>query len=64
MSFTDKAKNKVEEMSGAAKERIGDMTDNERMRAEGAGAQAEARARQAGENVKDAGRDAKDAFTR
>jgi uncharacterized protein YjbJ (UPF0337 family) len=64
MSFTDKAKNKVEKLSGAAKERIGDMTDNERMRAEGATEQSEARARQAGENVKEAGRNAKDAFTR
>ncbi|MBQ1026388.1 CsbD family protein [Micromonospora sp. C95] len=62
MSFTDKAKNKVEELSGAARERIGDMTDNERMRAEGASQQGDARARQAGENVKEAGRNAKDAF--
>ncbi|MEV2237499.1 CsbD family protein [Micromonospora sp. NPDC049891] len=64
MSFTDKAKNKVEELSGAARERIGDMTDNERMRAEGANQQSDARARQAGENVKEAGRNAKDAFTK
>ncbi|MER5454444.1 CsbD family protein [Micromonospora sp. NPDC002389] len=64
MSFTDKAKNKVEELSGAAKERVGDMTDNERMRAEGASERSEARTRQAGEKVKDAGRDAKDAFTK
>ncbi|GAB3840780.1 hypothetical protein GCM10029963_10200 [Micromonospora andamanensis] len=64
MSFTDKAKNKVEELSGAARERIGDMTDNERMRAEGASQQSDARARQAGENVKEAGRNAKDAFTK
>ncbi|QLQ35811.1 CsbD family protein [Micromonospora robiginosa] len=62
MSFTDKAKNKAQEMSGMAKERIGDMTDNERLRAEGAGEQSTARARQAGENVKQAGRDVKDAF--
>ncbi|MDG4797761.1 CsbD family protein [Micromonospora sp. WMMD1082] len=64
MSFTDKAKNKVEQLSGAAKERIGDMADNERMRAEGSSEQSDARTRQAGEKVKDAGRDAKDAFTR
>ncbi|MBX7267084.1 CsbD family protein [Micromonospora sp. Llam7] len=65
MSFTDKAKNKVEQLSGAAKERVGDMTDNERMRAEGATEQTEARGRQAGgENVKDAGRNAKDTFSR
>ncbi|MFI7551267.1 CsbD family protein [Verrucosispora sp. WMMD703] len=64
MSFTDKAKNKVEELSGAARERIGDMTDNERMRAEGANQQSDARARQVGENVKEAGRNAKDAFNK
>ncbi|MEU9508690.1 CsbD family protein [Micromonospora sp. NPDC048170] len=64
MSFTDKAKNKAEQIAGAAKERIGDVTDNERMRGEGATQQTEARARQAGEHVKDAGRNAKDTFTR
>ncbi|MFG3702451.1 CsbD family protein [Micromonospora sp. NPDC047620] len=60
MSFTDKAKNKVEQLTGAAKERIGDVTDNERMRGEGATQQSDARARQA----KEAGRDVKDVFTR
>ncbi|SCL72670.1 Uncharacterized conserved protein YjbJ, UPF0337 family [Micromonospora citrea] len=64
MSFTDKAKNKVEQLTGAAKERIGDATDNERLRGEGAAQQQDARARQAGEHVKDAGRDVRDAFTR
>ncbi|MBM7076159.1 MULTISPECIES: CsbD family protein [Micromonospora] len=62
MSFTDKAKNKAQELTGAAKERLGDMTDNERMRAEGATEQSEARTRQAGEHVKDAGRDVRDAM--
>ena len=37
MSFTDKAKSRAQELAGAAKERIGDATDNERLRAEGAG---------------------------
>ncbi|MER7334240.1 MULTISPECIES: CsbD family protein [unclassified Micromonospora] len=64
MSFTDKAKNKVEQLTGAAKERIGDVTDNERMRGEGAMQQSDARARQAGERTKGAGRDVKDAFNR
>lgn len=49
MSFTEKAKNKAQELTGAAKERIGDVTDNERMRAEGASEQSAARARQAGQ---------------
>ncbi|ATO13155.1 general stress protein CsbD [Micromonospora sp. WMMA2032] len=62
MSFTDKAKMKAQEMSGMAKERIGDATDNERLRAEGASEQSAARARQAGQDVKQAGRDVKDAF--
>ncbi|MFF5216082.1 CsbD family protein [Micromonospora sp. NPDC000442] len=64
MSFTDKAKNKVEELSGAAKERIGNMADNERMRGEGGSEQSSAHGRQAGEKIKDAGRKAKDTFTR
>ncbi|MGK5672120.1 CsbD family protein [Micromonospora sp. URMC 106] len=64
MSFTDKAKNKVEQLTGAAKERIGDVTDNERLRGEGATQQSDARARQAGEHATYAGRDVKDAFTR
>lgn len=53
MNFTDKAK----EMTGLAKERIGDATDNERLRAEGASEQRDARARQ-----KEAGRDVRGAF--
>ncbi|MEU5566249.1 CsbD family protein [Micromonospora musae] len=62
MSFTDKAKNKIEQMTGAAKERIGDKTDNESMRAEGATQQSEARVKQAGQGAKEAGKNARDAF--
>ncbi|MFF4880107.1 MULTISPECIES: CsbD family protein [unclassified Micromonospora] len=62
MSFTEKARNKVEQVAGAAKERIGDVTDNERMRGEGASQQSDARAKQAGQNVKEAGSNVKDAF--
>lgn len=62
MSFTDKAKAKAQELSGVAKERIGDVTDNERLRAEGASEQSTARARQVGQDAKQAGRDVKDAF--
>lgn len=64
MSFTDKAKSKAQEMSGMAKERIGDVTDNERLRAEGANEQSAARAQQGGEKVKQGGRDVKDAFNK
>jgi uncharacterized protein YjbJ (UPF0337 family) len=64
MSFTEKAKNKVEQMAGAAKERVGDMTDNESMRGAGASQKGDARAKQVGQNMKDAGRNVKDAFNK
>ncbi|MEU1399194.1 CsbD family protein [Micromonospora zamorensis] len=64
MSFTEKAKNKVEQMAGAARERMGDKTDNERMRGEGASQQSDARAKQAGQSMKDAGSKIKDAFNK
>ncbi|SCL36169.1 CsbD-like [Micromonospora nigra] len=64
MSFTDKARNKVEELTGAARRRIGDMTDNERMRSQGSTQQGEARAKQVGEHAKQSGRTMKDAATR
>ena len=37
MSFTDKVKNKAEELTGKAKEDVGDATDNERMQGRGPG---------------------------
>ena len=64
MGLDDKIRNKAEEATGAAKERVGDMTDNERLEAEGKGDQARAHAKQAGEHVKDAAEDVKDAFKR
>ncbi|MEU8263812.1 CsbD family protein [Micromonospora sp. NPDC048999] len=57
MSFTDKAKAKAQQMSGLAKERIGDATDNQRMQAEGAREQRMAQDRQ-----REGGRDMKDTF--
>ncbi|HEY0701008.1 MAG TPA: CsbD family protein [Micromonospora sp.] len=62
MGFTDKARNKAEELVGAAKQKFGDRTDDERLEAEGATQRTEAQTRQAGEHVKDAGRDVRDAF--
>ena len=53
--------NKAEEWKGAAKENIGDATDNEDMQAEGTAEKAKANVKQAGENVKDA---VKDTFDR
>ena len=35
MGLDDKIGNKAEELSGAAKEKLGDATDNERLQAEG-----------------------------
>ena len=63
MSFTDKAKNKAEELAGKAKQRVGDATGNERLVAEGRAQETEAQAKQAGEHVKDAGKDVRDAFS-
>ena len=39
MSFADKVEHKAEELKGAAKEKFGDATDNERLQAEGAAEQ-------------------------
>ena len=63
MSFTDKVKNKAQEMRGQSKEEVGRATDNDRLIAEGQADQAAARTKQAGEHVKDAGRDVRDAFS-
>jgi uncharacterized protein YjbJ (UPF0337 family) len=63
MSFTDKIKNKAEELAGKAKQGVGDATDNERLAAEGQAQETAAHAKQAGEHAKDAGRDVRDAFS-
>ena len=63
MSFTDKVKNKAEELTGKAKQGIGDGTDNERLVAEGQAQETSAHTKQAGEHVKDAGKNVKDAFS-
>lgn len=62
MGATDKAKNMAEDMGGKAKEAVGDLTDNERLEAEGQRDQVEADLKQRGEQLKDAGEDVKDAF--
>ena len=54
MGDNDKAQHKAEELGGKAKEALGDMTDNERLEAEGRGEQAKANLKQAGDKVKDA----------
>lgn len=54
MSGTDKAKNKVEDLTGKAKEATGRATDDESLEAEGRGDQSKSDLKQAGEKVKDA----------
>ncbi len=53
MSGTDKLKNATESTVGDAKEKIGDATGNDDMKAEGKTDQAKADLKQAGEKVKD-----------
>ena len=57
MGLDDKVRNEAEELSGKAKEGVGEATDNERLEAEGKGDQVKANLKQAGEKVKDAFRD-------
>ena len=53
MSGIDKAKNKVEEMSGKGKEAVGNATGDRDLQAEGQADQASGNLKQAGEKVKD-----------
>jgi len=54
MSGTDKAKNTAQDLKGKAKEKTGQLTDDERLDAEGRADQSKADLKRAGENVKDA----------
>jgi uncharacterized protein YjbJ (UPF0337 family) len=54
MSGIDKAKNKVDELAGKAKEKLGELTDDESTENEGRADQAKADLKDAGEKVKDA----------
>ena len=54
MGLDDKLKNKTEESSGMAKEKVGDATGDDSLRAEGSNEQSKANLKQAGEKVKDA----------
>ena len=53
MGIADKAKNAAQDLTGKAKEAIGEATDNERLVAEGKADQAEAKVKKTGENIKD-----------
>jgi uncharacterized protein YjbJ (UPF0337 family) len=54
MGNDDKAKNKVEEIRGDAKERIGEATGDDSLARQGRNDQTKANLKQAGEDVKDA----------
>jgi uncharacterized protein YjbJ (UPF0337 family) len=54
MGNDDKLQNTADKMKGAAKEKLGDATDNEQWQAEGKGEQTKSDLKQAGEKVKDA----------
>jgi len=53
MGMDDKAGNKAEDLKGKAKEAVGDVTDNERLEAEGKVDQASAAVKNEVEDVKD-----------
>jgi uncharacterized protein YjbJ (UPF0337 family) len=54
MSAADKIRNAAEDLAGKAKEAVGNVTDNDKLVAEGKADQTKADAKKAGENVKDA----------
>jgi uncharacterized protein YjbJ (UPF0337 family) len=54
MSATDKAKNKIEDAEGKAKEGLGRVTGDKQTENEGRADQAKSDLKDAGENVKDA----------
>lgn len=54
MSATDKAKNKIEDIGGKAKEAVGRATGDRSTENEGRGDQAKSSLKDAGEKVKDA----------
>ncbi len=63
MSGVDKAKNKVEDIGGQAKEAAGRISGDKSTENEGKADQAKAGLKDAGEKVKDAGKKVKDALT-
>jgi uncharacterized protein YjbJ (UPF0337 family) len=54
MALDDKAENKKDELAGKAKQKAGELTDDERLEAEGRGQKAKGNVKQAGEKIKDA----------
>ncbi len=54
MGIADKAKNVAQDLAGKAKEAAGEVTNDDKLKAEGQTDQTAADVKQAGENVKDA----------
>ena len=54
MGTVDKLKDKAQALEGEGKKKLGDVTDNDRMQAEGKADQRNGDLKQAGEKVKDA----------
>ena len=54
MGADDKTQNKIEEITGDAKSKIGEATGNDDLHAEGERDQSKANLKQAGEKIKDA----------
>ncbi|GAA1923732.1 CsbD family protein [Nocardioides hwasunensis] len=54
MGLADKAKNAAEDLKGKAKEVVGDVTDNDSLKAEGKADQTKSDVKSAGEDIKDA----------
>jgi uncharacterized protein YjbJ (UPF0337 family) len=63
MSAVDKAKNKIEDLGGQAKEGVGKATGDRSTEHEGKADQAKAGLKDAGEKIKDAGSKVKDALS-
>ena len=61
MGIDEKIKNATEKVTGAAKEKWGEMTDDEEKKVEGRIDQSKADFKQSGEHAKDAAKDARDA---
>lgn len=63
MGLGDEIKNGAENLVGKAKETVGNITDNDKLVAEGKADQVKAHAKDAAADAKDAGKDIGDALT-
>ncbi|GGF48455.1 CsbD family protein [Marmoricola endophyticus] len=54
MGLDDKINNSKEDLTGKAKEAVGNATDDDELKAQGKGDQAKSSLKKAGENIKDA----------